>query len=75
MENSQVSQKQVVEANRRLYDAVAHTYEEVDGRRSVQLEQWLRERLRGIRNRCPGDMLLDIGAGSGLVSRCAEGVV
>jgi len=70
----QATPQQVRDANRQLYDAVAERYEEIDHRRSPRLEAWLRERLAELRKRAPGDRLLDLGAGSGLVTRCAEGV-
>ena len=49
-------------------------YEEIDGRRSSTLETWLRMNLTVIRKRAPGGSLLDIGTGSGLVTRCARGL-
>ncbi len=61
----------VKHANRVLYDAVADRYEEVDGRRSPELEAWLRATLEGLRQRVGGGRLLDLGTGSGLVPRCA----
>jgi len=70
----EATSEQVREANRRFYDAVAERYEELDGRRSPALAAWLRARLAELRQRAPGGRLLDIGAGSGLVARCAEGL-
>lgn len=64
----------VKQANRTLYDAVAERYEELDGRRSPALAGWLEGTLRDLRRRAPGGTLLDLGAGSGFVCRCAEGV-
>jgi ubiquinone/menaquinone biosynthesis C-methylase UbiE len=64
----------VKEANRSLYDAVAGQYEAIDGRRSPRLEAWLRGTLADLRARAPGGRLVDLGAGSGLVTRCAKGV-
>jgi len=61
-------------ANRCLYDAIAEEYEALDGRRSVALERWLHIRLAALRAQAPGDRLLDMGAGSGLVSRCSQGI-
>jgi len=66
--------EQVRDANRRFYDAVAERYEELDGRRSAKLAAWLRDRLAELRRRAPGGRLLDLGAGRGLVARCAEGL-
>ncbi|NQT94798.1 MAG: methyltransferase domain-containing protein [Lentisphaerae bacterium] len=68
------TEQSVKEANRRLYDAVAGQYEAIDGRRSPELRRWLREQMQKVRERAPGGRLLDIGSGSGLVCRCAEGV-
>lgn len=64
----------VKEANRRLYDAVADRYEEVDGRRSPEMEAWVRATLLKLCQRAPIRRLLDLGTGSGLLPRCAEGV-
>jgi SAM-dependent methyltransferase len=66
--------RRVREANRRLYDAVASRYEDVDGRRSPAVEAWLRGVLAGLRRRTAGGRLLDVGTGAGLVPRCARGV-
>jgi SAM-dependent methyltransferase len=65
---------EVKRANRRLYDAVAHDYEAIDGRRDETLFEWLREQLTEL-SRLYGDgVLLDIGSGSGVVTRAAEGI-
>ena len=74
MENNKAIQQRVTQANRHFYDAVAHSYEEIDGRRTPGLEHWLKANLQHIRSQCSGDTLLDIGAGSGLVTRCAQGL-
>lgn len=74
MTSTAPTEQNVKDANRRLYDAVAETYEAIDGRRSPELRRWLRERMQDVRRRSPGGRLLDIGSGSGLVCRCAEGV-
>jgi len=74
MDRSKANERDVKAANRALYDAVAGRYEEIDGRRSPGLEAWLRRRLERLRERAPGGGLLDLGAGSGLVARCAEGL-
>jgi SAM-dependent methyltransferase len=66
--------ERVREANRRLYDTVAARYEEVDGRRSPRVEAWLRDTLTRLRRQTRGGRLLDVGAGAGLVTRCARGV-
>lgn len=74
MQREKVSTQAVKTANREFYDAVADHYEEIDGRRSPELETWLRGNLSNLRARAPGGALLDIGVGSGLVTRCAEGL-
>lgn len=74
MERGKVTDQCVKAANRQFYEAVADRYEEIDGRRSPTLEAWLRNNLLSIRRRAPGGCLLDIGTGSGLVTRCAEGL-
>lgn len=58
-------------ANRHLYDTVAEHYEELDGRRSPALRKWLTGILIRLRA-ATGPRLLDIGAGSGLISSQAE---
>lgn len=64
----------VKQANRKLYDAVADSYEAIDGRRSAALEQWLGRTLRRLRSAAGGGRLLDLGSGSGLVARSAVGI-
>ncbi len=70
----EITRERVTEANRIFYDAVAEDYEKIDGRRNAGLMRWLRSNLEGIRKISPGGRLLDIGSGSGLVGRCAEGI-
>ncbi|UCG12906.1 MAG: class I SAM-dependent methyltransferase, partial [Deltaproteobacteria bacterium] len=74
MERLKVTGNHVKAANRQFYDAVADQYEEIDGRRSSTLETWLRKNLTTVRKRAPGGSLLDIGTGSGMVTRCAGGL-
>ena len=69
-----ITEHEVKAANRRLYDAIADRYEELDGRRVPALDRWLRGRLEALRREAPGGRLLDLGAGTGLVARCAAGV-
>jgi ubiquinone/menaquinone biosynthesis C-methylase UbiE len=73
-QHEQPAAEAVKDANRQFYDAVADCYEEIDGRRSPAMRNWLRGRLSNLRETAPGGRLLDIGSGSGLVSRCAEGI-
>jgi ubiquinone/menaquinone biosynthesis C-methylase UbiE len=74
MVKQEVTEQQVKAANRDFYEAVAERYEEIDGRRSSTLEAWLCKNLAAIRHRAPGGSLLDIGTGSGFVTRCAAGL-
>jgi ubiquinone/menaquinone biosynthesis C-methylase UbiE len=74
LNRSLITEKQVKDANRQFYDAVADCYESVDGRRSAQLARWLQNRLTVIRNSSGGEKLLDIGTGSGFVTRCAKDI-
>ncbi|MDI6756984.1 MAG: methyltransferase domain-containing protein [Endomicrobiia bacterium] len=69
-----IPKQAVKEANRKLYDDMARDYERIDGRRTPELAEWLRSNLDDIRRIAPGGNLLDIGAGSGFVTRCAEGI-
>lgn len=65
----------VKEANRLLYNKVAGDYEQIDGRRSEELLDWLRNRLKEFSKGLSGEMrLLDIGCGSGFVIRAAQGI-
>ena len=64
----------VKEANRRLYDAIAGSYETVDGRRDYSLVVWIRSRLHMLAREFGDHCLLDIGSGSGLVTRAARGI-
>ena len=66
--------QRVKDANRRLYDAVADQYENVDGRRSPEMEAWVRATLERLAKRASKSSLLDLGTGSGLVPRCADGL-
>jgi ubiquinone/menaquinone biosynthesis C-methylase UbiE len=74
MKRCEIMERRVKAANRQFYEAVAHCYEEIDRRRSPTLEAWLFKNLANIRERVYEGRLLDIGAGSGLVTRCAEGL-
>ena len=69
-----VTEQDVKAANRRLYDAIAGRYDELDGRRVPTLAAWLRGTLAAVRRRAPGGRLLDLGAGTGLVARAASGI-
>lgn len=71
--NRELSLK-IKEANRFFYDSAADFYEKIDGRRTDELVIWLRENLKSIKNMTEGDFLLDVGCGSGIVMRAAEGI-
>ncbi|MDD3921695.1 MAG: class I SAM-dependent methyltransferase [Eubacteriales bacterium] len=66
--------QQVAQANRRLYNSLGRDYEKIDGRRGSGLAAWLRAQMLQVRAKAPGDKLLDIGSGSGIVARCSRGV-
>ncbi len=69
-----VRSEDVRNANRRFYDLLADRYEAVDGRRSEDLSDYVRSILRHLRRDAPDGPLLDLGAGSGFVSKCAAGI-
>jgi len=64
----------VKRANRRLYDAIANDYERIDGRRDERLVQWIHSMLRELAPRDGEGTLLDVGSGSGVVLRAANGL-
>ena len=66
--------EEVKAANRRLYDAVADDYERIDGRRSDSLVSWIRRRLTRLASEGGNGLLLDLGSGSGVVTRAAKGI-
>lgn len=74
------SKEKVRRANREFYDLVAGQYEAIDGRRSDGLIQWLTGLIWRLHGMLPQEKaveqstLLDLGAGGGLVSRCARGI-
>ncbi len=68
------TEKRVKAANRKFYDLVGDSYEQIDGRRSPAMEAWVRKNLNHLREQSTGGYLLDLGTGSGLVTRCAEGL-
>lgn len=64
---------EVTEVNRKLYDAVAHSYSNVDSRRSKK-HPWLEQVFREILalQATPGGHLLDAGAGDGFITYFAQ---
>lgn len=69
-----ITSQEVKNANKELYDSMAGDYERIDGRRSPVLEKWLHKKLEKIRSIAPGGSMLDVGTGSGLVTRCCSGL-
>ncbi|MFH1419135.1 MAG: class I SAM-dependent methyltransferase [Planctomycetota bacterium] len=65
---------EVKQANRRLYDSVADDYEAIDGRRDEKLLDWIRTRLRKLAEEHGNAVLLDLGSGSGAVTKAARGI-
>ncbi|MBF0427115.1 MAG: methyltransferase domain-containing protein [Magnetococcales bacterium] len=59
-------------ANKTFYNLAAGVYEAVDGRRTQAVLDWIGGELATLRSRAPGDRLLDLGCGSGVVMRCAR---
>ena len=55
----------VKEANKQFYDAVAHVYEEVDGRRTDKLINWLSHTMKELSSITSGEVLTT----NGIVSR------
>lgn len=69
------NQAKVKEANKFLYNKVAGDYERIDGRRSEELFDWLRKRLKELSQGLSKEVrLLDIGCGSGFVIRAGQGI-
>lgn len=63
---------QIKRANKDFYDIVGSSYEEVDGRRSEGLVQYVAARLKALSQETDGISILDLGCGSGFVSRIAR---
>lgn len=58
---------ETADINRRFYNMVAHGYDRADGRRNKN-HDWLETRIKNLAKATRGEALLDIGAGTGLVS-------
>ncbi|OGX57899.1 MAG: hypothetical protein A2447_01840 [Omnitrophica WOR_2 bacterium RIFOXYC2_FULL_38_12] len=69
-----LSKNKVKAANKKLYNAIASKYDEIDGRRSLELRSWIKETLAQLKAKGGGDKLLDLGTGSGLITSCAENI-
>ena len=64
----------VKEANRVFYDAVAEVYEEIDGRRNDEMISWIASILKRTKDMTSGEVLLDLGCGSGVVMKSGKGL-
>lgn len=62
----------VKKANRLFYDTVSASYDDIDGRRSQHLVSYLSDQLDAISRRLASSSILDLGCGSGFVSRVAS---
>jgi len=71
---TQATAEDVKRANRRLYDAVADRYESLDGRRDASLTAWIRSVLAELAAAHGSGVLLDLGSGSGLVTRTGRSI-
>jgi len=63
---------QVKKANKDFYDVVGASYEEIDGRRSEQLINYVVDQLNMLSKNTDADSILDLGCGSGFISRTAR---
>lgn len=62
----------VLSDNRSFYDQTAAVYDLADGRRSAQLETWLKTKLKALADQHGNASLLDLGCGTGFVMRAAR---
>lgn len=62
----------VKRANAEFFNRIADVYEDIDGRRGGELSSWLDSTLRSLKEMTPGDTLLDMGCGTGIVLRQAS---
>lgn len=63
---------QVKKANKSFYDIVGASYEDIDGRRSEDLLDYVSKKLEKIASLTEPDSILDMGCGSGFISRIAR---
>ena len=64
--------QQVKEANKTFYDIVGPSYEDIDGRRSEHLIRYVEEQLDLISERTETNSIMDLGCGSGFISKVAR---
>jgi len=62
----------VLSDNRSFYDQTAAVYDLADGRRSTQLETWLRAKLKALADQHGNASFLDLGCGTGFVMKSAR---
>lgn len=62
--------KEAVEVNRKFYNSVAKEYDRIDGRRATYPE-WLHLQLNGLAAKTGAQTFVDLGAGTGYISRLA----
>ena len=67
MTSDAVDAKNVLDANREVYDSIADIYEEVDGRRTDEVMEWFDDELETLSEMTSGGRILDFGCGTGLV--------
>lgn len=63
---------QVKKANKDFYDIVGADYEKIDGRRTEPLTRYAAVQLKMISRNTDADSILDLGCGSGFISRVAK---
>jgi SAM-dependent methyltransferase len=67
-----ITEEQVKKANKEFYDIVGSNYEELDGRRKESLYAYLEDQLKQLSILGGTDSILDLGCGSGFVSKVAD---
>lgn len=60
------------EANKIFYDLIADAYEQIDGRRSEKISKWLDKIIKDLSLKTNGEILLDLGCGTGFVIKKAS---
>lgn len=64
-------EQKVKSANKDLFNVVGSCYEQIDGRRTEQLVDYVANKLKVISQETDGGSILDLGCGSGFVSNVA----